>query len=216
MVQRAPASGFYAILDRGYVDDAQWEPKAQALVDGGAVLLQVRAKNASPEAILGLAERVRPILEAAAVPLIINDHLEVALRIPGAGLHIGQDDLPVAEARRRLGPKRLLGLSTHSLEQARGAIAQADLLSYFAVGPVFATGTKPDYLPVGLELVAQVAALRPPLPFYCIGGIQPTNRQRVFDAGARGLVAVSDVLLSDDTAAAVRAYADCISGRRDA
>ncbi len=203
---RAPAGGFYAILDTGYVADDQWEAKAAALLEGGACLLQVRAKGLPLPRVRELARRVLPMADRHGVPLLINDHLEVALSLPGAGLHLGQDDGDIRAARAALGPHRLLGLSTHSLDQARAAIAAADVLSYFAVGPVFPTGTKPDYPAVGLELVAQVRALAPPLPFFCIGGINRTNLARVVAAGARGIVAVSDPLRAADTAAAVRAY----------
>jgi thiamine-phosphate pyrophosphorylase len=199
--------GFYAILDTGYVADSEWESKAGALLDGGARLLQVRAKNRPEAEVRRLVERILPSARKAGVPLIINDHLELAAAIPGAGLHLGQDDGDVRAARRRLGPDRLLGWSTHSLEQALAAISAADVLSYFAVGPVFATGTKPDYPPVGLDLVRQVCALHPPLPFFCIGGINRVNLPQVLATGARGIVAVSDPLLDADTASAVRAYA---------
>jgi thiamine-phosphate pyrophosphorylase len=196
---------FYAILDTGYVQPSQWKAKARALIEGGAGLLQVRAKKESHTTRLALAEEALPFCRDANVPLIINDDLDCALALPDAGLHIGQDDLPVSEARARLGHNRLLGLSTHSLEQARGAIAQADYLDYFAVGPVFATATKPDYVPVGLQLVHNVASLKPPLPFFCIGGITCVNAHQVVAAGAKQLVAVSEVLLAKDTAAATRA-----------
>jgi thiamine-phosphate pyrophosphorylase len=124
------------------------------------------------------------------------------LQFPGTGLHLGQDDGDIRAARESLGPDRILGLSTHSIGQAKAAIAAAGCLSYFAVGPVFATGTKPDYTPVGTGLVRQVSALHPPIPFFCIGGIHRGNLDQVLAAGARGIVAVSDPLLDPDTAAA--------------
>lgn len=203
-----PKPGFYAILDSGYVDEAEWEYKAESLLAGGACLLQIRAKGHPVERVAELVERALPTARKFDVPLIVNDHLEVALAIPGAGLHLGQDDGDFREARKRLGPDRILGLSTHSLEQARSAIAAADVLSYFAVGPVFATGTKPDYPPVGLDLVRQVAQEKPPIPFYCIGGINRANLDQVLEAGARGIVAVSDPLLDEDTEAATRVFAN--------
>jgi thiamine-phosphate pyrophosphorylase len=203
-----PKPGFYAILDSGYVDEAEWEYKAESLLAGGACLLQIRAKGHPVERVAELVERALPTARKFDVPLIVNDHLEVALAIPGAGLHLGQDDGDFREARKRLGPDRILGLSTHSLEQARSAIAAADVLSYFAVGPVFATGTKPDYPPVGLDLVRQVAQEKPPIPFYCIGGINRANLDQVLEAGALGVVAVSDPLLDEDTEAATRVFAD--------
>ena len=123
----------------------------------------------------------------------------------GVGLHIGQDDTPAREARERIGPHRILGLSTHSAEQAQEAMnLGADVLSYFAVGPLFATQTKPDYTPIGLELATWVAQENPDLPYFCIGGINRANAQQVRDTGARRVVTVSDVLLAEDTATAVK------------
>jgi thiamine-phosphate pyrophosphorylase len=203
--------GFYAILDTGYVAASDWTAKAEALLSGGARLIQIRAKGEPLEAVQALAEAVAPLAARRRVPLIINDHLELALRIPGAGLHLGQDDGDIRLAREQLGPDRILGLSTHSIGQAKAAIAAAGCLSYFAVGPVYATGTKPDYTPVGAGLVRQVSALRPPIPFYCIGGIHRGNLDQVLAAGARGIVAVSDPLLDPDTAAAAHEFAQRIA-----
>lgn len=204
------AARFYAILDTSYVPLERWVETARALLRGGADLVQVRAKRESHPERRRLLEAILPLFAPGAVvdrppPLVINDDLQLALSAPGLGLHVGQDDLPATAARRALGPGRLLGLSTHSLEQARAAIdLGGDVLSYFAVGPVFATGTKPDYVPVGLGLVREVAALAPTLPFFCIGGIKRTNVAAVRAAGARRVVVVSDVLLAPDPAAAVR------------
>src|SRR5690606_33960164 len=152
-----------------------------------------------------LLDEILPLFAETDIPLIINDDIDLCLQHPGLGLHIGQDDLPAREARERLGPDRILGLSTHSIDQAKAAIALGpDILTYFAVGPVFATATKPDYIPVGLPLVKEVAVRNPPLPFFCIGGITRENISSVRSAGARRVVIVSDVLTAADTAAAVR------------
>jgi len=197
----------YAILDTGYVPDSHWEAVAMALLHGGADLLQVRAKGAGSDRRRTLCEAVLPLLDrhrAATgrhVPLIVNDDVELAASLPGAGAHIGQDDLAVAAARRILGPDRILGWSTHSPEQAAAAIALAPLLSYFAVGPVYATGTKPDYAPVGLDLVRTVAALHPPLPWFAIGGVNAHTLAEVLSAGASRVVIVSALLTAPDPAA---------------
>ncbi len=198
----------YGILDTGYVPPERLKEKCRALLAGGAGIVQLRAKKESPAQRRDILSQIFPLFEDSSVPLILNDDLETALAFPRVGLHVGQDDLPVAQARAALGPERILGLSTHSPAQAQGAIAQADLLDYFAVGPVFATPTKPDYTPVGLELVKYVAGLNPPLPWFCIGGVKRENATEVIAAGAQGLVAVSDILLADDTAEAVRRLAD--------
>lgn len=198
--------GFYGILDTGYVSEENWVAKGRALLDGGASLLQVRAKGKSLARVMELARAILPLTRERGIPLIINDHLEVALALPDAGLHVGQDDLCPVQARQRLGPDRILGLSTHSTAQMEQALALSHCLSYFAVGPVFPTGTKPDYQPVGLELVRQTAIRSPSIPFFAIGGIHRQNVSKVIEAGATGVVAVSDPLLDPDTATATAAF----------
>lgn len=195
---------FYGILDASYVPRERWLEKCQALIAGGADLVQVRAKNVSDAERASLVESVLPLFRGREQNLIVNDDVALAARLEGVGLHLGQDDTPVAEAREAIGLGRILGLSTHSLEQAKAAIVQERLLDYFAVGPVFSTPTKPHYQAVGLELARSVAALNPPLPFFCIGGIKRGNAPKVKAAGVQRVVVVSDVLLADDTAAAVR------------
>jgi len=197
---------FYGILDTGYVSRENWVNKCQALIEGGAGIIQLRAKGESHQERKVLLEEILPLFDGINIPLIINDDVELAAAYPQVGLHVGQDDLTPREARNRLGPDRIIGLSTHSLLQAQSAICQKDLINYFAVGPIFATGTKPDYTPVGIDLITQVRSLEPPLPFFCIGGINRDRLSRVRNAGARGVVAVSDVLEDTDTCAAVRQY----------
>jgi len=199
------ATCFYGILDSGYVSPADWLMRCQALLQGGADIIQLRAKRETSTQREALLREILPLFAQTTVPLIINDDIDLCLKYPGLGLHVGQDDLPAAEARRRLGPDRILGLSTHSPEQAKAAIALgAEVLSYFAVGPVFATQTKPDYQPVGLDLVRLVSHWEPPLPFFCIGGVNRKTVSQVTEAGGRRIVVVSDVLCAEDTAAAVQ------------
>ncbi len=203
---------FYAILDTGYVPRDRWTPVCRALLLGGADLVQLRAKRETAAERRALLDEILPLFAPGAVvdappPLIVNDDLELALAYPHLGLHVGQDDLPPAAARARLGPGRLLGLSTHSPAQAAAALAlPAGTLDYFAVGPVFATPTKPTYTPVGLELVRHVASLRPALPWFCIGGIKRGNLAAVRAAGAERVVVVSEVLTAADPSALVRDY----------
>lgn len=204
---------FYGILDRSYVRLDRWERTGAALLTGGADLLQVRAKESTAEEREDLLLRVLPVIvEARAVP-IVNDDVALAARHAGVGLHLGQDDTPVDEAREVIGADRVLGLSTHSVEQARAALEMADRLDYFCIGPVFATGTKPDYEPVGLDTVRAVVELNRSwrgagefgrLPLFCIGGVDRQTVGRVREAGGERVVTVSDVLMADDPAAAVR------------
>lgn len=196
---------FYAILDTGYVGQAHLVEKCAALIAGGAAVVQLRAKREPHAVRLQLLQQLLPVCRDNGVTLIVNDDLDAALAFDGVGLHIGQDDMPAPQARDRLGPQRVLGLSNHSPREVDQAVARANegLLDYFAVGPVFATATKPDYTPVGLELVQYAASLSPPVPWVAIGGITAANAARVAAAGAPALVAVSEVLLAKDTAVAV-------------
>lgn len=201
---------FYGILDTGYVPEEDWVAKYDALAAGGAGIVQIRAKSETRAQRARLLEAVLGRRACAPRPdqlphLVVNDDIDLCLAYPALGLHVGQDDLPATEARQRIGPNRILGLSTHSPEQALAAMQLGPrILSYFAVGPVFSTPTKPDYAPVGLELVRFVANQRPELPFFCIGGIKRSNIHQVREAGAERIVTVSDALCDPDTAAAVR------------
>ncbi|MBK8475251.1 MAG: thiamine phosphate synthase [Opitutaceae bacterium] len=203
---------FYAILDTGYVPPGRWAAVCRALLLGGADLVQLRAKRETSAERRALLEVILPLFVPGTVvavppPLIVNDDLELALSYPAIGLHVGQDDLAPLLARERLGTGRLLGLSTHSPAQASAAQAlPTGTLDYFAVGPVFATPTKPDYTPVGLDLVRQVADTRPALPWFCIGGIKRTTLSSVLAAGGSRVVVVSEVLCAADPAAVIREY----------
>ena len=202
---------FYGILDTGYVSRTNWIPKYHALVNGGAGIIQIRAKKESQEErevlLVQILEARDEATDETQPPLILNDDIELCLRHPNVGLHIGQEDTPAIEARNKLGPNRILGLSTHSIQQAGEAMELPDgTLNYFAVGPVFATQTKPSYTPVGLELVRWVDQQGPNLPFFCIGGINRGNLEEVRKAGGSRVVAVSDPLLDQDTASAVGKY----------
>lgn len=203
---------FYGILDTLYVSTDKWEDKCKALLDGGADMIEFRAKAETDEQCIELLDAIVPLCDNQRVPLIVNDSLELAVRYPNTGLHLGQDDMDIATAREILGPDRILGLSTHSTEQAQNALNRGDLLSYFAVGPIYANNTKPDYTPVGTELIEAVDALEPELPFFCIGGVNRKTMQAVKDAGAQRVCVVSDALLAEDTASVVREIRSFFAG----
>lgn len=191
----------YVILDRAASGGRDLLDLARCALQGGADVLQLRDKAATPEELLALG---RPLLEAARAaraPLIINDHPEVAAALGADGVHLGQDDMPIAAARRLLGPDALIGQSTHSLAQAQAGVA--DGADYLGVGPVFPTPTKPDYGSVGLELVGQVAAAIQ-VPFVCIGGIDAGNAGDVRRAGGRCIAVVRAVCAASEPLAATR------------
>lgn len=198
-------AGLYAILDTSYVARENLTEKCCALLEGGADLIQLRAKAESTHERRVILEELLPLFSGTDVPLLLNDDLALAATGAASGLHVGQDDTPVPEAREKLGPQQLLGLSTHSLTQATQALTFSPLLDYFAVGPVFATPTKPTYQPVGIDLVRQISARtagQQRLPWFGIGGINRRTLPDVLAAGAERVVVVSDLLLDRDTRAA--------------
>lgn len=208
---------FYAILDTGYVPRDRWSAVCRTLLLGGAAIVQLRAKRETATERRTLLDEILPLFAPGVVvatppPLVINDDIDLALAYPNLGLHVGQDDLAPQLARTRLGPDRLLGLSTHSPAQVAAAQAlPGGTLDYFAVGPVFATPTKPTYTPVGLELVRHVASLRPTLPWFCIGGIKRGNLLAVLAAGATRVVVVSEILTAADPAALIHDYREALA-----
>lgn len=187
----------YGILDLGYVEIGAARDMAEALVAGGVDLLQIRGKNQSPAEIVNLARDLHAMTAARGVPLVINDHPEVARTVGAEAVHVGQDDLGVAEARSIAGPGCAVGKSTHTLEQAIAAFREG--ADYIGFGPLFATPTKPDYVPVGLADIKKVQEAVG-IPVFCIGGIKLDNLAEVIEAGARRVVIVSGFLQAPDPA----------------
>ena len=194
----------YGILDLGYVDSVRCLETADAMLAGGVGLLQLRAKNLASADILSLARDIAPRCRAAGVPFVINDHPELVGPSEADGVHVGQDDMAVAEARRLAGPGKLVGLSTHSPSQAKAALDQQP--DYIGFGPLFATPTKPDYPAIGIADIAEVHR-EVALPIFCIGGIKRENLPAVLASGARRVVIVSGILQAPDIAAYCR---DCL------
>jgi thiamine-phosphate pyrophosphorylase len=190
-------SRLYGILDLGYVEMAAAREIAEALVAGGVDLLQLRAKNHSTAEIEKIAGELRAVTAENGVPLIINDHPRIARNALADGVHLGQDDLPIAGARQIVGPECAIGRSTHSVDQAIRAFYEG--ADYIGFGPIFATPTKPDYPPIGLDDIARVhESVR--IPIFCIGGIKLDNLPKVIEAGARRVVIVSGLLQAGDPA----------------
>jgi thiamine-phosphate pyrophosphorylase len=181
----------YGILDLGYVAPERLVETGRAMIDGGVDIVQLRAKGRPAEEILHLARELKPLFGRQDALFIVNDHPEVAKEVDADGVHIGQDDGLVPDVRRQLLPDQLVGKSTHSVEQA--AAAEKEGADYIGVGPLFATPTKPDYVPVGLPLIAQVRQ-RVHIPQFCIGGIKRENLKEVLAAGATRAVVVSGIL----------------------
>lgn len=184
----------YGILDMGYVAPSETLRVASEMLEGGVEILQLRAKDFQPDQILKLAVPLVPICRSFGVPFIINDYPEVVVESGADGVHVGQDDILVAEARALIGPDKIVGLSTHSLLQAKSALQEKP--DYIGFGPLFSTPTKPDYTSIGTSRISEVHRLVP-LPIYCIGGIKLENLTEVLAAGAQCVVIVSGILKAE-------------------
>ncbi len=186
---------------------------AQAFLDGGARFLQLRAKTLSSSAFLELADACLRIARPHGASLIVNDRVDIARLSGAAGVHVGQDDLPPAAARRLLGEGAVIGYSTHSIAQVEAALREP--VSYVAVGPVFGTHTKSTgYDAVGLELVSAAVTRAGKVPVVAIGGITLENAQSVIDAGASAVAVISDLLLGRDPSGRTRAFLQSLAQNR--
>ena len=191
----------YAILDAAYAPPARWPGLARQLAAGGAGIFQLRAKNLSKEEILSHARILAPLLADLGLPLILNDYPDLVAPSGAAGCHLGQDDLGIPEARKMLGSSLLLGLSTHSPCQALAG--QAVGADYLGFGPLYATGTKPDYQPIGPEKIREITG-QVTLPVFCIGGLNPDRVAEAARHGAQRVCVVSHLLLAPDPTAAAK------------
>jgi thiamine-phosphate pyrophosphorylase len=176
---------------------------------GGVTLVQLRAKNLSASAFLNLGLEAASLLRKKKIPLIINDRPDIALACGAAGVHLGQEDLPLAAARRILGKDRLIGLSVASLKEARKA--EKDGVDYVGLGPVFPTPTKDTPLtPLGLRGVRDICS-RLSIPVLAIGGITRDNAPQVMGAGADGIAVVSAILGAKNIFKATRELKSAVS-----
>src|ERR671922_1681392 len=173
-----------------------------AVLGAGVDIVQLREKGLEAGEELALLEVFADACRRHGRLLAVNDRADVALAAGADVLHLGQDDLPMAWARRLLGEGVLLGRSTHDLDQARAAVAEG--WDYLAVGPVWPTATKPGRPAVGTALVRAVAGLAPAVPWFAIGGIDEANLEQVTGAGATRVVVVRAILDAPDPAAAAR------------
>jgi thiamine-phosphate pyrophosphorylase len=196
----------YGFIDTAYVDELDPGEVARELIAGGVDILQVRAKERSHAERVELGLKIVSAAFQYHVPVIINDDIDAAFETGADGVHLGQEDwaaIPREQRADRLANMRIVGLSTHTLEQALAA--ERDGADYIGVGPVFPTATKPGVRPVGVELVREVAA-QVKLPFFAIGGITLDNISQVLEAGATRVAVVSAILQAPDGTEAAAAF----------
>lgn len=193
----------YTFVDAAYLNGRAPQTIAQQLCDGGSDLIQLRAKGFSQDEIRRMADAIFPETNRAGVGLVINDYPEIASEVGADFCHLGQEDY--GELKRKKGKGKIsdiqikVGLSTHSPQEALEAIREG--ADYIAIGPVYATGTKPGRKPVTLEYV-RWAAQNVKVPWFAIGGISLKNLDEVMAAGAKRICVVSAILNAPDVAAA--------------
>ena len=198
----------YAFVDTAFFHGRAPELVAQQLCDGGADLIQLRAKKSTPDEIRRMAEKILPVTRRANVGLVINDYVDIAYDLEAEFCHLGQEDFFGAGHKSVIELWSLervvrIGLSTHSPEEAKRALAAGP--AYIAIGPVYATGTKPGARPVTLEYVRWAAA-HVKIPWFAIGGIHLGNVDEVLRAGAERICVVSAILNAPDIAQACREF----------
>ncbi|NLR97954.1 thiamine phosphate synthase [Rhizobium sp. P38BS-XIX] len=198
----------YLVLDPVLCAQIGMVETARAAVAGGATIVQLRDKHASTSALIETGFALKEALYGTGALLIVNDDVEAAIAIGADGLHIGQDDRDIHEARRMIGPDMILGLSVET--EALASAIDAGIVDYAGVGPVFATPTKPDHKqPIGFDGLAGIIRLCP-VPTVAIGGLKAEHAADVFKAGADGIAVVSAICGTPDPAAATALIADAI------
>lgn len=204
----------YVLTDRGLARGRSEEEVVAAALAGGATAIQLRWKTGPLREALAVGRAIQRLCRAADVPFIVNDRVDLALALDADGVHVGVDDLPVAETRALVGDRMIVGFSPPTLEEAQAA--ERDGADYLGVGPVYGTTTKADAgAATGLEHVrAMVAAVG--IPVVGIGGITAENAAPVVDAGAMGVSVISSVVAADDITAATRALREVVDRARGA
>jgi thiamine-phosphate pyrophosphorylase len=186
----------YLVTDRDILEDRDLFTAVEQALKGGVTVLQLREKTASSRDFYHLAVRMKELATAYQVPLIINDRLDIALAVDAGGLHVGQDDLPITEARRILGPGRILGYSVSTVEEA--VYGEQNGADYLGAGPVYATGSKADAVsPIGADSLRRIKQ-SVTIPVVGIGGIGEANIIEVKRAGVDGASVISAIMGSRD------------------
>ena len=204
--------GVYAIIDTQYISLESIEAAAQSIIDGGATVIQLRSKTLSGRDLLTAASILRNITRRHGVTFIVNDRIDAAMISHADGVHLGQDDIPIEEARVILPPPFIIGVSTHNVREAISA--QINRADYIGFGPIFQTASKKDAeTPKGLEGLREVRK-HVNIPITAIGGIKEDTIMNVLNAGADSVAMISEILLSADIAAQVRSLISWIDPSR--
>lgn len=199
-----PDYSIYLVTDDGCLQGRALIDCVREALEGGVTLVQYRAKTASSAEMYAEALQLKALCDSFNVPLIINDRLDIAMAVGAAGVHLGQDDLPCAAARKLLGEDYIIGVSAHNPAEAKAALQSG--ANYLGCGAVFGTATKADVKKLGTEGLAAICKAKG-LPVVGIGGVTADNYREVRAAGADGAAIVSGILAQPDIRATVKAIA---------
>lgn len=199
-----PDYSIYLVTDDGCLQGRALIDCVREALEGGVTLVQYRAKTASSAEMYNEALQLKALCDSFNVPLIINDRLDIAMAVGAAGVHLGQDDLPCAAARKLLGEDYIIGVSAHNPAEAKAALQSG--ADYLGCGAVFGTATKADVKKLGTEGLTAICREKG-LPVVGIGGVTADNYREVRAAGADGAAIVSGILAQPDISATVRAIA---------
>jgi len=199
-----PDYSIYLVTDDGCLQGRALLDCVREALEGGVTLVQYRAKTASSAEMYAEALQLKALCDSFNVPLIINDRLDIAMAVGAAGVHLGQDDLPCAVARKLLGKDYIIGVSAHNPAEAKAALQSG--ADYLGCGAVFGTATKADVQKLGTEGLAAICKEKG-LPVVGIGGVTADNYREVRAAGADGAAIVSGILAQPDIRATVKAIA---------
>lgn len=199
-----PDYSIYLVTDDGCLQGRALIDCVREALEGGVTLVQYRAKTASSAEMYAEALQLKALCDSFKVPLIINDRLDIAMAVGAAGVHLGQDDLPCAAARKLLGEDYIIGVSAHNPAEAKAALQSG--ADYLGCGAVFGTATKADVQKLGTDGLAAICKAKG-LPVVGIGGVTADNYREVRAAGADGAAIVSGILAQPDIRATVEAIA---------
>jgi len=201
----------YLVTDRKLMTSDSIEDCVRQAILGGCTVVQLREKESTSYEFYETALRVREITSDMGIPLIINDRADIAIAVDADGVHVGQKDLPYEVVRRIVGPDKLVGVSTHTLEQAR--LAEKLGADYIGVGAMFATGTKSDATPAGIDMLHLIRK-ELSIPMVAIGGINKKNVSLLADTGVDGIAVVSAVVSEHDITGAARTLKAIFRGEK--
>ncbi len=187
-ISKLERARLYLVTGAGSFQDHKQFKVAEEAVEGGVDILQLRDYSVKDSELLSMARQFRALTRRYRILFIVNNRPDIARLADADGVHVGREDLSVQEVRKVIGEGKVVGVSTHNLDQAQKAIS--DGADYIGVGPVYPTPTKAGRPAVGVEYVRQVAEIHPPIPFFAIGGINSSNIEEVLRAGATRLAVV--------------------------